>query len=103
MFFSLGGVREWDSVHLSVATVGQFWPKVKLQCSHLLLLVQRSQRLRPSKDPQKALCVYEGRSGCGKSTVMVLFQLFRGDCECVQTGTCNANMILRESCKTKKT
>lgn len=56
----------------------------------------------PSKDPQTALCAYEGRWDNGESTVEVLFQLYRGDCECVQTGICNAIMILRKSCKNQK-
>lgn len=53
------------------------------------------------RSPEGSLCVYEGRSDCGESTVMVLFQLFLGDCECVQTGICNAIMILRKSCRNK--
>lgn len=89
----------YDLVQLSEATIGQFCHKVELQCIHLVMLIRHSQCLRPSKHPQKALCVHEGRSDYGKSAVKILIQLYCGDRECVQTGICGAVVILRKSCK----
>lgn len=65
------------------------------------MLIQHSQYLLASKDPYKALWVFEGNYD--KSTVKALFQLCRSDCECMQTGICNAIMISRKVVKTNKT
>lgn len=38
----------------------------------------------------------------GKSTVKALFQLYIGNSECVQTGMCNAIILLLHGSKKKK-
>lgn len=79
----------WDGV----ATMKQFYPQ-----GHSAVLVQHSQCLHTHpKIPTKRLSAYMKEAQIMEQALFrSCFSCYCGDCECVQTGICNAINILRK-------